>query len=81
VQPRWLTGEERKPMNNTNLLELNRLFECGHSEADFDAILSMAEHRSPAFYREALRLCNGRDSRSKRLEASRQRAAEFLSSF
>lgn len=65
---------------DTIILELNRVFECAHTEADFDAILTMAESRSPAFYQAALRFVAGRDSRSKRLADSRQRAAEFLGS-
>jgi hypothetical protein len=55
-------------------------FERAETQQDWDNILCCTERARPSIYFEARRQCAGRDSRSQRLEESRERAAAFLDS-
>jgi hypothetical protein len=55
-------------------------FEQATSQEEWDRILSVTERLSPGVHLAAKQACQGRDSRSKRLEESRERARELLDS-
>jgi hypothetical protein len=55
-------------------------FARAKTQAEWDIIIKATERARPSIYFEARRQCAGRDSRSQRIEESRERAAAFLDS-
>lgn len=55
-------------------------FSRAKSQADWDNILRLTERARPSVYFAAREACAGRDSRSQRINETRQRAADFLDS-
>ena len=60
--------------------EWRATFERATSTEDWDRILRYCQRMPNYIYLAAVEACQGRDSRSKRLEETRERAAAFLNS-
>jgi hypothetical protein len=74
-----------KPANPTRITlevpqEWRATFERATSTEEWDRLLRYCQRMPNHIYLAAVEACQGRDSRSKRLEESRQRAADFLDS-
>jgi hypothetical protein len=61
--------------------EWQATFERATSTEDWDRLLRYCQRMPNRIYFAAVEAAKGRDSRSKRLEESRERAANFLDSF
>jgi hypothetical protein len=77
-----------KPANPTRMTldtavpdEWLTCFARAKTQADWDNIIRCTERARPSVYFAAREACAGRDSRSQRIAAHRQRAADFLDSF